>query len=843
MITKNIYLDAWSPAETNLTVTQGEADARFLNVHLMNNGLPVDLTGCEAVVYCTKPDETMVFQRCSIADPVKGQITVPLTQQMSLVPGAMRDMELRVNGIADGSILKIRGLKIVVRPAGNYDEAIESTNEFSVLQEAVDAAGCYLPEVTQLSPDTVEISFVPSKETMAPVESRTITLNAGPKGDPGDPGPAPVRGVDYWTPDDVTAMESDISEKVTAAVAGKAQLKPEFANSIGECTDTSKLYVLPDGMIYAWMLTEREVEVGGADYTNILPLAVNADGTPYVGNNGEKGYKTGWRLNSSKAEVEKAGMCCTGFMPISGNGTLRVKTDTKIVDNTIAGSYLYAFASDRAAGLGTHSAFGEAISAGYINNVNGVWTFDLSKMSVHNNSKYIRLSIPQFNADTVITYNQEITESRIETVTEYAWTNTGHAFVPADYEDRIIAVEETAADYTARITALEKAVESGGAEASEKDAYTRMKNWKYPIHEDAPVFMLETDKPAVPSTDWNTEAIYARYDALMSANAHYITKIDCGMASDGTTPIYAYRFKEPEPHYNGTWSETKATILVCSGVHPTEQSGVWSMYYAMEEITNNPKLRDLRRNVDFVVMPMIHPTAFTDSTYGVRNPDGIQVHYNFEVDFKYPTDSGYVAHGERNHGGETPLSIPETQYFDALMEEYKDTLACVLSCHNNDVDTQWGTGFVWSSCATHFMCNLGFRLADKLSAAWRDKHGSAFDEGVRWANNYALTKKAEGSSLFPNAKEQPEWDYRVGRASMSGSGGTEYKQALKYGVHGINVEVCDRCMILDKDFNAKRTANVMTMGAETYINFFRMFMAVYDPKAKKEYAPNLPWSE
>jgi hypothetical protein len=138
------------------------------------------------------------------------------------------------------------------------------------------------------------------------------------------------------------------------------------------------------------------------------------------------------------------------------------------------------------------------------------------------------------------------------------------------------------------------------------------------------------------------------------------------------------------------------------------------------------------------------------------------------------------------------------------------------------------------------MCNLGFRLADKLSDAWREKHGTAFDEGVRWANNYALTKKAEGSSLFPNAKEQPEWDYRVGRASMSGSGGTEYKQALKYGVHGINVEVCDRCMILDKDFNAKRTANVMTMGAETYINFFRMFMAIYNPQNKNDYAPNLP---
>jgi hypothetical protein len=185
----------------------------------------------------------------------------------------------------------------------------------------VDAAGCYLPEVTQLSPDTVEISFVPSKETMDPVESRTITLNAGPKGDPGDPGPAPVRGVDYWTPDDVTAMESDISEKVTAAVAGKAQLKPEFAQTIGDCTDTSKLYVLPDGMIYAWMLTEVEVP-GGPAYTNLLPTATDTDRvTIYNG----KGYKENIRIDSSENEVSATGWVTTGFIPAKKNDIIRFK--------------------------------------------------------------------------------------------------------------------------------------------------------------------------------------------------------------------------------------------------------------------------------------------------------------------------------------------------------------------------------------------------------------------------------------------------------------------------------------------------------------------------------------
>ena len=142
------------------------------------------------------------------------------------------------------------------------------------------------------------------------------------------------------------------------------------------------------------------------------------------------------------------------------------------------------------------------------------------------------------------------------------------------------------------------------------------------------------------------------------------------------------------------------------------------------------------------------------------------------------------------------------------------------------------------------MCNLGFRFVDKMSAAWREKYGAAFDEGVAWANAYALQKAEEGSSIFNASyvKTQPSWDHRVGMASISGSGGTEYKQALKYGIHGLNVETCDRCLILDKDFSQTRTANVMTLGTETYINFFRTYMEIYDPKNKKDYAPYLPWA-
>lgn len=135
MITKSIYLDTWRTTETTVTVAQGEVNARFLHVYLVSSGVPVDLTGCSAAVYCTKPDGTTIFNDCEVTDAEKGLICVPMTQQMSLVPGQLKDVEIRVTD--SDSVLKVRGLRVIVRPTGNYDEAIESTDEFTALEQAL----------------------------------------------------------------------------------------------------------------------------------------------------------------------------------------------------------------------------------------------------------------------------------------------------------------------------------------------------------------------------------------------------------------------------------------------------------------------------------------------------------------------------------------------------------------------------------------------------------------------------------------------------------------------------------------------------------------------------------
>lgn len=64
-------------------------------------------------------------------------------------------------------------------------------------------------------------------------------------------------------------------------------------------------------------------EESGPSYTNQIPLSVNADGTDYVGDNGENGYNAGYRINSSGAQVSNAGTCVTGFMPVKGGDVVR----------------------------------------------------------------------------------------------------------------------------------------------------------------------------------------------------------------------------------------------------------------------------------------------------------------------------------------------------------------------------------------------------------------------------------------------------------------------------------------------------------------------------------------
>lgn len=264
----------------------------------------------------------------------------------------------------------------------------------------------------------------------------------GAKGDKGDTGPQGEKG-----------EKGDKGDPGKDGTDGKDGLDatpvtPLFANSIAECTDTTKLYVLPDGFIYAYMYTEAT----GPSYTNL-----------------SENVHENYRMGSGGALSALAGAVTTGFIPAKKGQTVRFKGFDPLVLPESKYPYIcfYTGASESAT-VTTGDVWGRldwlsrdgaltvengvysytAFASGNANSANGVTGQHAAADSI----THIRMCGTMLEGETVIvTVDEEITEG---TTGGYAWKNTGHAFVPADYEADILALQKNKADKTAIPTKL-----------------------------------------------------------------------------------------------------------------------------------------------------------------------------------------------------------------------------------------------------------------------------------------------------------------------------------------------------------------------------------------------------
>ena len=680
-----------------------------------------------------------------------------------------------------------------------------------------------------------------------------LTGATGPKGDTGATGPkgdtgaqgipgndgakgedgyTPVKGVDYYTDDDKAEFEAYIATEL----AKRGQLKPEFANSIEECTDTSKLYVLPDGFIYAYMFYEN-INPGGE------PLFTNQINTQSSDWNADK------RFSASTGEIKDCvGSIVSNVIQAKKGDIIRVKGLQNGTTSVTANSYVCLCTYTDAEGtvravnptvcLDKTKAQHQYGVKDIVTVVDGVIAYtayqiiqtsgELGELVPSSPIISIRVCGEPVTTvdDIIVTVNEEIKYSEASSEQGYRWQSTGHAITPADYEDRIIAVEEMSASNAERITELENKVENGlSGDLTDAEKLNLIKLWDKPLYDSAPVTLIEDGKmkPALTTEDRTIEAIYAKYRALMEKFPRHITEINLGKSSSSDTfeavDILRFDFKEPDGLTNSGYTlyEQKPKLIFMSGVH-AEWVGIWGLYYTLEEIMTNPDFDDIRRNAHIIVVPCSNPFCLTSQTAidGWRmshvNANGVAIHNNFNVEH---STSGTV--GEYNYGGPAPCSELETQYIDKIMAENPDAAAFV-SCHNNDYCTEFGTSVIWASSATAHMCNVTFRLIDKLSKAWLNKYGDTLIEAIK---NYKTDALEDG-------------DYRLGRAQLSTSKGTEAKNALKYGIQGVNVEISRMMKVFSG--NVDGTSEVMTHGAEIYANWIRTLLASYDYKDKKEYA-------
>ena len=133
-ITRQIVFDIDKSIYTTIDAKQNDINSRFIEFTLVNNSLPLDLTGHTVKIFAIKTDNTLIFNNTTIINAKEGKVLVELTSQALAVVGSL-ECELVIYG-ANNSVLSTKTFTINVIKSIRDDSAIESTNEFTALTQA-----------------------------------------------------------------------------------------------------------------------------------------------------------------------------------------------------------------------------------------------------------------------------------------------------------------------------------------------------------------------------------------------------------------------------------------------------------------------------------------------------------------------------------------------------------------------------------------------------------------------------------------------------------------------------------------------------------------------------------
>lgn len=346
---------------------------------------------------------------------------------------------------------------------------------------------------------------------------------AGPQGPAGSDANVTADNIESalgYTPADAADLEQLSNEKVALSDRVTALENNEllYADSIEECTDTSKRYVLPDGYIYEYVYSEQVI----TNHTNRILSSIDSDGTPF---NGGLGYKTGYRFDSSGTEASpKNGhdSVVSGFIPYNGeNLELRIPTSTAYGD---LNNYLHVYNSNftclKKDTNGTTidgsyrrlDQWEELYGASYVTEGSTLkFSFPAESLAI-DGIAYVRVSSAVTTTLDSTTFDLALGESLSdsgETVSGYMWTNTGLYY---GSENRIVALENTANDHETRLTTLET---SSGNNIATDDV---PEYWKTELETKATAIQTAMEKAGRKKSAflWYTDAHWVNGNSKMS---------------------------------------------------------------------------------------------------------------------------------------------------------------------------------------------------------------------------------------------------------------------------------------------------------------------------------------
>lgn len=153
------------------------------------------------------------------------------------------------------------------------------------------------------------------------------------------------------------------------------------------------------------------IDPSAPSYTNLLPSAIDTDGSIYNGVGWEKGY----RLGSDGAPSAQNDSYLTGFIPVKFGDVVHlknVKWQNGVTTGLNSGNQRVAFYDANKVHLGQTNAIGLGGTLSGVKDDNNIWTqFTVKNWSGVDvgSAAYFRLNCAEISGDSIITVNEEIT--------------------------------------------------------------------------------------------------------------------------------------------------------------------------------------------------------------------------------------------------------------------------------------------------------------------------------------------------------------------------------------------------------------------------------------------------
>ena len=339
-------------------------------------------------------------------------------------------------------------------------------------------------------------------------------------------------------PDGGQAGQILTKEELAAFVAENVPLvktaeQPTFVEDIAQCTDTSKVYVLPNGHLAAYRTTKTTTEGSSTpNFTNLFDTSKGAMA------------KNGYRFSLSANNFAEQSTDCAIAIPVGAARkrdqgiVIRAKGATKVG----ARYFNSIFYGDYDGSTFSNTGGGSMLNESIYTESNGLLTITWTPNANDHLGTYTWvIFIVATGADPnnlIVTIDQEITYTTIPGGTEVVskWEDTGIEYnQPPDYAVRVSNLEAKAAQLRVDVDAL--ASKGGSTTAKGLDVFA------LPAYPPTPQIPGDGSAEAdFDVSDVATADVYAYMDKLAARYKTYMAKQYLGKDSSGKYDYYRYIF-------------------------------------------------------------------------------------------------------------------------------------------------------------------------------------------------------------------------------------------------------------------------------------------------------------